>query len=90
MNIIDNRNMKKKYLLFGVLATGMLLAMSCGKEKSCRCSVLNSSRVRVVKIASGNCEDIKVFTYHDPIDSVKTDSLLCMDYEFEIDSLFEK
>ena len=82
--------MKKKYLFFGVLLAGVLLAVSCGKEKTCRCAVLHSSDVRIVKIASGNCEDIKVFTYHNPIDSLEVDSLLCMDYEFEIDTLFAK
>ena len=80
--------MKKKYLFFAMLAVGMLLAWSCSKEKTCRCSVLHSSKVRVITIQSGNCEDIKLFRYHTSLDSLKVDSLLCTDYEFAIDSIY--
>jgi hypothetical protein len=50
--------------------------------------VLHSSKVRIVKIQSGNCEDLKLFRYHTPLDSLMVDSLLCTDYEFRIDSIY--
>ncbi len=80
--------MKKKFLLLGMFAAAMLLTVACSKEKTCRCSVLHSSKVRVIKINSGNCEDIKLFRYHTSLDSLKVDSLLCTDYEFAIDSIY--
>jgi len=64
----------------------MICAVSCGKEKKCRCSVLHSSKVRIITIDKGSCEDLKVFKYHTPLDSLKVDSLLCTDYEFKIDA----
>lgn len=67
---------------------GMLLAVACSKEKTCRCSVLHSSVVRVITIESGDCEDIKVLRYHTSLDSLKVDSLICSDYEFAIDSIY--
>jgi hypothetical protein len=78
--------MKKKYLLLGLAALLAVGAVSCSKEKRCRCSVLHSSLVRIIKIDGGNCEDLKLYKYHTPLDSLKVDSLLCTDYEFKIDS----
>ena len=78
--------MKKKITL--CVAVLALLAVGCSKEKTCRCSVLHSTKVRVIKISGGNCEDIKIFRYHTDLDSLKVDSLLCTDYEFDIDSIY--
>ena len=78
--------MKKKYLLLGLAALLAVGAVSCSKEKRCRCAVLHSSLVRIIKIDGGNCEDLKLYKYHTPLDSLKVDSLLCTDYEFKIDS----
>ena len=78
--------MKKKYLLLGLAALLAVGAVSCSKEKRCRCSVLYSALVRIIKIDGGNCEDLKLYKYHTPLDSLKVDSLLCTDYEFKIDS----
>lgn len=78
--------MKRKYLLLGLAALLAVGAVSCSKEKRCRCSVLHSSLVRIIKIDGGNCEDLKLYKYHTPLDSLKVDSLLCTDYEFKIDS----
>ena len=78
--------MKKKYLLLGLAALLAVGVVSCSKEKRCRCSVLHSSLVRIIKIDGGNCEDLKLYKYHTPLDSLKVDSLLCTDYEFKIDS----
>jgi hypothetical protein len=82
--------MKKKVLLgMGIVGLVCMLGLTgCSKEKRCRCAVLHSSNVRIVKIQSGNCEDLKLFRYHTPLDSLKVDSLLCTDYEFMIDSVY--
>ena len=82
--------MKKKYLLLGMMVAGIMLVMACSKEKTCRCSVLHSQKVCIIKINSGNCEDIKIFRYHTDLDSLKVDSLLCTDYEFDIDSIYNR
>ena len=81
--------MKKKVLFLTTVAALVALA-GCSKEKTCRCSVLGSSTVRVIKIESGNCEDIKEFHYHDNLDSLLVDSLLCTGHEFAIDSVYHK
>lgn len=79
--------MKKKILLFGLAAMAGLMTLSgCSKEKKCRCSVLHSSTVRIITIDGGDCEDIRLFRYHTPMDVLVVDSLLCTDYEFKIDS----
>lgn len=78
--------MKKKYLLLGLAALLTIGAVSCGKDKKCRCAVLHSSKVRIITITKGNCEDLKLFRYHTALDSLKVDSLLCTDYEFKIDA----
>ena len=80
--------MKKKYLFLGLLVASTLFAWSCSKEKTCRCAVLHSYKVRVINIESGNCEDLKLFRYHTSLDSLKVDSLLCTDHEFAIDSVY--
>ena len=72
------------------MVAGIMLVMACSKEKTCRCSVLHSQKVRIIKINSGNCEDIKIFRYHTDLDSLKVDSLLCTDYEFDIDSIYNR
>ena len=71
-----------------IAVLGLLTAASCSKEKACRCAVLHSSQVRIIKIQKGNCEDIKLYRYHTPLDSLMTDSLICTDYEFRIDSIY--
>ena len=83
--------MKRKLLIVGLVAVaGLTVVAGCSKEKTCRCSVLHSTKVRIIKIASGNCEDLHIFQYHTPLDSLKVDSLLCTDHEFAIDSIFNK
>ena len=81
----------KKNVLLGLGIVGMVCMLGltgCSKEKTCRCAVLHSSKVRIVKINGGNCEDLKLFRYHTPLDSLMVDSLLCTDYEFMIDSVY--
>lgn len=76
--------MKKVALICGALA--MVLAMSsCSKERTCRCTVLHESTVRIIKIDKGTCEDLSTYLYdRDPVlypDIL--DSLLCTDFDFD-------
>ena len=76
--------MKKK--LIYCLAAVALLAVGCSKQKTCRCSVIGTSTVRIVKIDGG--EQLRMFNLHTSLDSLQVDSLVCTDYEFAIDSIF--
>lgn len=80
--------MKKKIALC-VVALTMLVA-ACSKEKTCRCSVVGTSVVRIIKIDSGDCRDFRTYTYHSSLDSLEVETLVCTDYEFEIDSIYNK
>ena len=75
---------------FIIAAAALLLLAACSKEQTCRCSVLGTQNVRILKINKGECEQIKTSTYHNAMDSVKTDSLLCTGYQFRIDSIYQK
>ena len=77
--------MKKTLLILG--AAALLLCASCKKEKHCRCSVVGSQIVRIVTITNGSCDMIHHASYHDALDTLFTDYLLCTDYPFEADSL---
>lgn len=81
--------MKKKIAIVAVAVLALSLA-ACNKQKTCRCSVMGTQNVRIIKIEKGECEQLKTFTYHNVMDSVHLDSLLCTDYEFLIDSIFEE
>jgi uncharacterized protein YqkB len=65
-----------------------LLAVGCSKQKTCRCAVIGTSTVRVIKIEHGECEQLKTFNPHTSLDSLQVDSLICTDYEFMIDSVY--
>jgi uncharacterized protein YqkB len=81
--------MKRKVIILSALAA-VVLAVGCSKQKTCRCAVIGTSKVRVIKIESGECEDLKLFTYHTPLDSLRVDSLVCTDFQFTIDSVYNK
>ena len=81
--------MKKKIAILAAVVLALGLA-SCDKQTTCRCSVLGTQNVRIIKLEKGNCEQLKTYTYHNVMDSVRMDSLLCTDYEFMIDSIFEE
>lgn len=81
--------MKSKILTMAVAALLMVGAVGCTKQKTCRCSVVGRSDVRIIKIEKGECSQLATYEYHNALDSLKLDSLLCTDYEFRIDSMFE-
>lgn len=80
--------MKKKVIL--CMAALAFLAVGCSKQKTCRCSVIGQSTVRIIKIEHGECEQLRMFNHPTMLDTLLVDSLLCTDYEFEIDSLYNK
>ena len=80
--------MKKKAIL--CVAALALLAMGCSKQKTCRCSVIGESTVRIIKIDRGECSQLHTYNWHTQLDTLVVDSLLCTDYEFEIDTLFNE
>lgn len=77
--------MKKLMFLLGVAT--LVLCASCVKEKNCRCSVVGTQEVRIITIKSGSCDKIHHASYHDALDTLFTDYILCTDYPFEGDSL---
>ena len=68
----------------------LLLAAGCSKQKTCRCSVRGTSKMRIIKIERGECDQITLYQYHNEHNVVKVDSLVCTDYEFAIDSIFNE
>lgn len=80
--------MKKKVFL--CVAALALLAVGCSKQKTCRCSVIGESTVRIIKIEHGECEQLRTYNHPTMLDTLVVDSMLCMDYEFEIDSIYNK
>ncbi len=79
--------MKKKYLFLGLVVLA-LVAVGCSKQKTCRCAVRGKGYSRIITIEHGECTQLKVFRYNDALDSLKVDSLVCTDYEFQIDSIY--
>ena len=80
--------MKKK--VFFCLAAVALIAAGCSKQKTCRCSVIGSDLVRIIKIDGGECENLRMWNYPDMYDTLHVDSLLCTDFEFAIDSIYNE
>jgi hypothetical protein len=76
--------MKKIFLMAGIV-TVLLLAASCSKERTCRCTVLGNQTIRIIKIDKGVCEDLRYVLYdRDPVLYPDiTDSVLCTDFDFE-------
>lgn len=79
----------KRIITLSVLAMALLLC-GCSKEKTCRCSVVGTSVVRIIKIDAGDCRDFHTYTYHSSLDSLEVETLVCTDYEFDIDSIYNK
>jgi len=67
----------------------LMMPVGCDKAKTCRCSVIGTNKVRIIKIDKGSCEALHVFYDHTTVDSLVVDSLLCTSYEFAIDSIFK-
>lgn len=81
--------MKKIFLLAGALA--LLSLVSCSKEKTCRCAVLNSQEIRMIQIDKGDCRDVRfVFYDRDILHPDLVDSVLCTDFHFASDTLSNK
>ena len=80
--------MKRKSIVPLLAVAALLLAAGCGKQKDCRCAVRGASTVRIVKIDKGECEQIRTYSYHNEVDSLRVDSLRCTGQEFAIDSIF--
>lgn len=81
-------NMKQRIaILAGVLL--LLTAAGCSKQKTCRCSVLGTDVVRTVKIEKGECDQLRTYQYHDGLDNIVEESLICTDFEFDIDSIYQ-
>ena len=78
----------KRILPLLACAALLLTATSCNKEKTCRCSVRGTSTVRIINISKGKCSQLNHLNYHTPLDVQMTDSLICTDYEFRIDSIY--
>lgn len=56
---------------------------SCNKTKVCRCSVLDSQRVRLIEVKKGtNCASLNSMVYNDTVHvgHVLNDEMLCIDY----------
>ena len=81
--------MKRRMLLLAG-AVMLLTAVGCSKQKNCRCAVRGTSTVRIITIERGECAQLKVFQYNDALDSLHVDSLVCTDYEFDIDHIYNK
>ena len=75
--------MKKLLLLLGVAT--IVLCASCVKEKNCRCSVLGSQDTRIITIKSGSCDKLNYASYHDELDTIHIDSIICTDHLFGAD-----
>lgn len=79
--------MKRKLLLIAGAAI-LLAAVGCSKEKTCRCAVRGTSTVRIIKIERGECSQLSHVYHHSPLQVQLIDSLVCTDYEFHIDSIY--
>lgn len=79
-----------KHKIIAITAAAVLLATlaGCSKQKTCRCSVRGTSTVRIIKIDKGECTQLSHLEYHSPLDEQLVDSLICTDYEFRIDSIY--
>lgn len=78
----------KKIILLGALLT-LVSFSACKKEKTCRCSVLHNQNIRLIQIDKGDCRDLRfVFYDRDILHTDLVDSVLCTDYHFASDTLF--
>ncbi len=68
-----------KKLLFLMLGACMVLAVSCAKEKNCRCSVPGSDKVHHLTIKDGDCAGLNTLEYNDEYTAFRRDSLYCIE-----------
>lgn len=79
--------MKRIAIILSAVAL-LLLTVGCSKEKTCRCAVRGTSKVRIIKIEHGECSQLNHLYYHSPLHVQLIDTLVCTDYEFLIDSIY--
>ncbi len=80
--------MKHKIIALTGAALLIFTLAGCSKQKTCRCSVRGTSTVRIIKIDKGECTQLSHLEYHSSLDEQLVDSLICTDYEFLIDSIY--
>ena len=68
-----------KKLLFLMLGACMVFAVSCAKEKNCRCSVPGSDKVHHFTIKDGDCAGLNTLEYNDEYTAFRRDSLYCIE-----------
>lgn len=78
----------KRIAIILFAASLLLTAAGCSKEKTCRCAVRGTSKVRIIKIERGECSQLSHVYYHSELQVQLIDSLVCTDYEFLIDSIY--
>lgn len=81
--------MKKRILLVAGVVIALMAVTGCSKQKTCRCAIPGSVKVRVITIDKGECEQLLVYDYHTETDVNVTDTLYCTDYQFIIDSIYK-
>ncbi len=80
--------MKHRIIVLTAAAVLLATAAGCSKQKTCRCAVRGTSTVRIIKIEKGECSQLSHLEYHSALDEQLVDSLVCTDYEFAIDSIY--
>ena len=80
--------MKHKIIAITAAVALIVTLAGCSKQKTCRCSVRGTSTVRIIKIDKGECTQLSHLEYHSPLDEQLVDSLICTDYEFRIDTIY--
>ena len=78
----------KRLTIILAAAALLLVATGCSKGKTCRCAVRGTSTVRIIKIERGECSQLSHVYHHSELQEQLVDSLVCTDYEFQIDSIY--
>ena len=80
--------MKQKTIALAAAVLLVATLAGCSKQKTCRCAVRGTSTVRIIKIEKGECSQLNHLDYHSALEDQLVDSLVCTDYEFRIDSIY--
>lgn len=82
--------MKERAMIVAAVAVLALTLTGCSKQKVCRCAVEGKATVRIIKIDKGECDQLRVYDYHNMVEDQTAERLLCTDYEFAIDSIYKE